>query len=305
MLGIPRWLALTVLMTALLCAGCSVRRLAVQQGADALAASGASFAADDDPDLIREAAPFSLKLTDSLLEETPQHVGLLTAAAKNYTQYTYAFVQQEGEALEDTDIAAAQARYDRARKLYVRARDYATRGLEAAHPGTNRALDADPAQALKDTTRTDVPLLYWSAVSTAAWIGVSRDSPAAVAQLPRVEALIDRALALDERFDDGAIHTFLISFESSRAHRPADPAGAARAHFQRAVELSHGTQAAPYVALAETVAVAAQDRAQFESLLKQALAIDVNRDRTHRLANVVMQRRARWLLSRTGQLFAD
>ena len=37
-----------------------------------------------------------------------------------------------------------------------------------------------------------------------------------VANQPQVEALIDRALELDESFGQGAIHTFLITYEMAR-----------------------------------------------------------------------------------------
>jgi len=298
-------LALLALLVAAALCGCSVRQFALNRSADALAATGSSFAADDDPDLIRDAAPFSLKLMDSVLAETPEHVGLLTAAARGYTQYAYAFVQQEGEALEDTDIARAAARFESARGLYNRGRDYALRGLEISHPGFALAFAKDPRSAVLQATRADVPLLYWGAAATGAWIGLSKDNPAAVAQLPLMEALIDRALVLDESWDAGTIHTFLIAYEGVRAQRSGDPVAAARKHFERAVALSHGQQAAPYVAFAESVAVSAQNRAQFEQLLKKALAVDVDARPQWRLVNVIMQRRARWLLSRTEQLFAQ
>jgi predicted anti-sigma-YlaC factor YlaD len=117
--------------------------------------------------------------------------------------------------------------------------------------------------------------------------------------------LIDRALELNESWDAGAVHTFLIGFEGSRAQRATDSNAIARQHFERAVALSDGMQAAPYVTMAESVAVSVQDRMQFEQLLRQALAIDVDARPQWRLANTVMQRRARWLLSRTDQLFAQ
>jgi predicted anti-sigma-YlaC factor YlaD len=297
--------ALIVLLIAFALSGCSIREYALSRTADTLATSGTSFATDDDPELIADAAPFSLKLMDSVLAETPTHVGLLTAAAKNYTQYTYAFVQQEGERLEDTDVAGAAQRFERARRLYARAREYGLRGLESAHPGISLTLEKAPRAALVQASRSDVPLLYWNAVSAGAWVSLSKDNPAAVGQLPVIEALIDRALALDEAWDAGAIHTFLISFEGNRSQRSGDPTVAARKHFERAVTLSNGQQAAPFVALAESVAVTQQDRAQFEQLLKRSLQIDVDASPQWRLANVVMQRRARWLLSRTDQLFAQ
>jgi predicted anti-sigma-YlaC factor YlaD len=71
------------------------------------------------------------------------------------------------------------------------------------------------------------------------------------------------------------------------------------------VELSGGLSASPSVALAETVSVAEQKRAEFEELLTKALAIDVDRAPEQRVENLVQQRRARWLLSRTDELFLE
>jgi predicted anti-sigma-YlaC factor YlaD len=270
-----------------------------------MAQSGASFASDNDPELIRTAAPFSLKLMDSLLEEQPRHVPLLTAAARGYTQYAYAYVQMDGEELEDQDIALAAAKFGRARLLYVRARDYGLRSLEVTHPGIGEQLHKDAGTALAATRREDVPALYWTAASWGGLIGLSKGDPTTVAEVPLMQALIDRALALDEGFDAGAIHTFLISYEPLRQGSTGDAAARAEVHFERAVQLSNGLQAAPYVALAEAVAVPQQDRVRFQQLLEQALAVDVDARPQYRLANLLMQRRARWLLARTDELIAQ
>ena len=48
-----------------------------------------------------------------------------------------------------------------------------------------------------------------------------------------------------------------------------------------------------------------QDRAQFKSLLQTALAINPDAEPNSRLVNLVLQRRARWLLAHTDDLFAD
>jgi predicted anti-sigma-YlaC factor YlaD len=296
---------LAALAAVVLACGCSVRNYAVSQAGNALAQSGGSFASDNDPELIRAAAPFSLKLMDSLLEEQPRHAALLTAASRGYTQYTYAYVQMDGEEVEDQDIALARAKYSRARLLYARARDYGLRSLEVAHPGIGEQLHKDSGAALKATRPEDVPALYWTAASWGALIGLSKGDPRTVAEVPLMQALIDRALVLDESFDAGAIHTFLVSYEPVRQGAKGDPMARAQLHFERAVELSGGMQAAPYVALAEAVAVPQQDRARFKLLLEQALAVDANARPQYRLANLIMQRRARWLLSRTDELIAE
>jgi predicted anti-sigma-YlaC factor YlaD len=292
-----------VLGLAVLGSGCSIRRLAVNKVGDSLASGGTTFASDDDPELVKSAAPFSLKLMESLLAENPRHEGLLLASASGFTQYAYAFVLQDADEMEDKDLAAAEEMRGRARRLYFRARNYGTRGLEVRHPGFEKALRADPKQAVGAATTKDVPLLYWTAVSWAGAISLSKDNPNLIAELPMVEALIDRALGLNEQFGEGAIHSFLISYEMSRPGGTGDPAARSRQHFERAMELSKGQLAGPLVSFAESVSVQRQDLKGFESLLNQAMAINADAKPEWRLVNLVTQRRAKWLLTRTDQLF--
>ena len=112
-----------------------------------------------------------------------------------------------------------------------------------------------------------------------------------------------KALELDESFGDGSIHSFLITYEMSRQGVPGDPAARAQRHFERALALSKGNTASPLVALAEAVTIQKQDVKEFESLLNRALAINPDASPADRLVNLVMQRRARWLLSRKADLF--
>ena len=79
----------------------------------------------------------------------------------------------------------------------------------------------------------------------------------------------------------------------------------ARQHFQEALAMSKGKRASTYVTMAENVSVQTQNRKEFTDLLNQALAIDPDADRLHRLENLVVQKRARWLLSRADELFLD
>jgi predicted anti-sigma-YlaC factor YlaD len=294
--------SLALALLALTLGACSIRQLAVNEFATVVVREGA-FSRDDDPELIRAAAPFSLKLLESLLAESPDHEGLLLAAARGFTQYAYAFLQQDSEEAEENDFARALLLEGRARGLYRRGRDYGLRGLARGRPDFVGQLRADPRRAVSSVSIPDVPLLYWTGASWGALIGLSKDTPEAIADLPIVEAIVDRALDLDESFGRGALHTFMISFESTRSGGKGDPSLRAREHFRRARELSGGTDAAPLLALAEAVCVPQQRRAEFESLLRQALEIDIDRDKEIRLANVVAQHRARWLLSRSERLF--
>jgi predicted anti-sigma-YlaC factor YlaD len=296
---------LNILMVLWLVAtsGCSIQRLAVNRVGDALAAGGTTFAADDDPELIKAAVPFSLKLMESLLDENPRHAGLLFATSSGFTQYTYAYVQQEADELEEKDFAAALRLRKRAGRLYLRARNYGLRGLELTHPGITKTLQKDARLAVQVLNKEDVPQAYWCALSWFAAIAVSKDNPDLIADLPQAEALMDRALTLDERFEAGALHAFYISYEFSRQGVAGDPLPRARAHYERALALSGGQQASPFVSWAEAVCVQQQDLDGFKAQLGLALSIDVDAKPPWRLANLIMQRRARWLLSRTDELF--
>jgi predicted anti-sigma-YlaC factor YlaD len=296
---------LILLLVAALASGCSIRGMAISSMGNALAASGSGFGSDDDPELIGAAAPFSLKLMESVLAESPNHRGLLLAATQGFVQYAYAFVELKADELEDIDLAGARAQRERARRMYLRARNYGLRGLEVAHPGIGKAFKTDAAGAVAKAAGEDVALLYWTGLAWAAAISLSKDDPFLIADLPAVEALVGRALELEESFDQGGIHVFMINLEMGRADMSAGAPARARGHYARAVELSRGLQAAPHVTLAEAVSVAERNRDEFEQLLRHALALDVAKAPESRLANLVMQRRARWLLGRTDKLFAD
>jgi hypothetical protein len=231
-----------------------------------------------------------------VLTAVPDHRGLLLAAARGFTQYAYVYVQLPAEDAEERDVAASYAQRERARKLFLRARDYGLRGLN---------LGSEPASRIDRATQEDVPLLYWTAVAWAAAIALSKDDPRTIAGLPQVDALVMRAAALNADYADGALRTFLIGYEINRPNAARDAIERARGHFAKAIELSEGKQAGPYVSLAESVAVAQRDRREFTSLLKQALAVDVGARRDWRLENLVMQRRARRLLTNVDEFFPE
>ena len=308
----PLSLAAALLAVSLL-GGCNVEEFAINKLGDALSRGRGmdysnapdAFSSDDDPELVRAAIPFSLKLIESLLIKTPEHEGLLLAACSGFTQYGYAFVQQDADEIEPTSLDAAVALRARALRLYIRAKGYGLRGLEVQFPGVTQRLRDNPAKALAKAKKDDVPLLYWTAAAWGAAIALSKDNPALIADQPIVQAMIDRALELDETFESGALHSFLVSYEPARLGGKGDPLARSRAHFDRAVELSAGHSAGPYLALAETVDIAMQDRAEFEALLNKALAIDADAYPRQRLANLIVQRRARMLLERIDDLFAQ
>jgi predicted anti-sigma-YlaC factor YlaD len=297
-------LALALLVAAPSLAGC--RSLALNAVANAAAATGDSYASDPDPELVRDAVPFGLKTMEGLLEEKPRHEALLTALAGNFTQYAYGFVQLDAEIADlDGRYDAARAGRERARKLYLRARDYGLRGLDVRHPGLAAALreGRDPRGALAEVGKGDLPLLYWTASAWTLAISNGKDDMGLVATLPVPVAMMERALAVDEAWNEGAIHEFFVAYDAARSEAEGGGPARAREHLARAAALSMNKKLGPRVSYAEGVLVQAGDREAFVRTLEEVLRADPGEVPRYRLANLLAQRKARALLAHVDDLF--
>jgi len=299
----PRVLPVSaVLLAAVLVSSCSTKRIGISRMADAVSSTASAYARDDDPEFVRLAAPSTLKMVEMLLDGQPRHRGLLMTACSGFAQYAYGFLQVESEKRARDNPEESRDLRDRAIHMYDRARGYCLRGLDAAHPGLSAALARDPQTALAAATQADVPALYWTGIAWGGALSLSDNLLARVGELVAVRTLLGRALALDETWEDGAIHETLIVFDGMPVLLGGS-ASRARAHFDRAVALSNGESAFAYVTLATSVALRAKDRQEFERLLGAALAIDPSRRPRIRLANLIAQAYARALLKDADRLF--
>jgi predicted anti-sigma-YlaC factor YlaD len=288
----------------LLCAGC-LKQIALGSVADSLSASGNGYARDDDPELVRDSIPVIIKLMEQIHDALPKHHDLAVALTRTTTSYGVAFIAEDADRLEEKDVAAARVVRARARRMFLRARNYGLDAAELSLPGAREILtgnDRDKrAQLIARAKKSDVPTLYWLAASWGAAIANAKDDMQLVGELPVVAQLMKRGLALDESYDEGAIHEFFITYDAAQGEGKA----AAKKHFERAVELSHNKKLAPYVTYAEAVLVDAQDKKEFLRLIDYVLSFDVDSDPDHRLVNILAQRRAAWLKSRIADLFAE
>jgi hypothetical protein len=282
--------------------GCSPKKIGMARMADALASTASAFTRDNDPEFVRQAAPSTLKMVEMFLEQSPSHTGLLMTACSGFTQYAYAFLQSDADVAVPGSTTAKELRA-RGAAMYDRARVYCVRALETRHPTLGRSLQRDAKAALSSTTTADVPALYWTAVAWGGALTLADNALARIAEVATVRALFARALELDETWEAGAIHEAMIAVESLPMLLGGSPVRA-KEHFDRAVTLSDGQSAFAYVTMATGVAQPAKDRREFERLLRAAVAIDVSKRPSLRLANLIAQKRARFLLSQIDRLFS-
>ena len=289
------WQLLGMLMMASLLGACMPRQLLVNSAADALTAQGQ--AAEEDLGLAREASAFYLKLSESLLRQSPGHLPLAESVASGFTQYAYAFVGFEAERLVSTDAKAAHLLNQRAQRMYWRAHRHAMAALNQTSPGFSAAL-AQPQASRWPVLRPDqVGVAYWAAASWGAYIALSKDDPDAVADLPLVGRLAELAWRTSPDHGQGALASLMGNIEAAR---PGGSAAKAAAFFDQAIAVSGGQNAGPFVAKAEAIAQAAGDRPAFEVLLQQALTVSAKHSD---LSSQIMRQRAQWLLDNADDLF--
>lgn len=258
--------------------------------ADELATQGQ--AQENDLTLAREASAFYLKLSESILRQTPGHTALGEAVAGGFTQYAFAFVAFEAERLESQDAKAAQRLRVRAKHLYHRAHLHAMATLEQRDPGFAAALASGRLQQIE---AKQVGLAYWAAASWGAYISLSKDQPDVVADLPLAVRLARLAWEREPGHAAGALASLMGTFEAAR---PGGNRHEAERFFEQAEAFGGGRNAGVFVAKAE--ALHGGDRQAFERLLQQALAASASRPD---LGNQLMHERAQWLLDSADDRF--
>ena len=293
--------------------GCSIKNYALRGAADALSGTSGGFGTDDDPQLIRDAVPFALKTMETLAASLPDHRPVRLALAAGFTQYGYAFVNQDADRAEDKNIALAKALWLRSRRLYLRARNYALDGMDIAHKGSRAALLGGDRAAWQTTldkmSKEDVPYLYWCAASWALAVSTAKDDPNLIGDLTIIDVIMKRAQALEPDYDEGSILEFYISFDAARSKEQGGGPERAKHHLDEAQKLSHGYKLGSIVSYAEGVLIGQQKKAEFSQLLQKVVDTDVYSEdpawRRQRLANIIAQQRAQWLLGKLSDLFAE
>lgn len=244
----------------------------------------------DDPQVVEDAAPAYLVLVDSFIGSDPDDEDLLRIGASLYTAYTGVFV-------DDTE---------RARRLSDRAYAYARRSV-CGYDDELCGIESLPFQQLQAKLaeiddEDDLPYIGTLAQSWLVWIRAHSADWNAVADLPRVELLLQTVLRVDETWEQGAAHQYLGMLKTVRPPALGGKPEEARRHFERAQEISDGGNLGAKVAMAESYARLVFDRELHDRLLNEVLAADPNAE-GHTLLNVMAQRHARELLDSADDYF--
>lgn len=243
----------------------------------------------DDPETVRQGAPAYLLLIDGLIDGSPDDIELLLAGANLYSVYAAAFVDDS----------------ERAARLSDRARDYGLRALCTQSRKLCESVDQpfDRFTAtLASTRRRDVPVLYGFGAAWAAWIQTHADDWNAIAEIPKLEALMERVVELEEGYDSGGAHLYLGVLSTQRPASLGGEPERGRHHFQRADQLGEQRNLIVKVLFAQHYARLVFDRELHDRLLREALATNPHQA-GFTLSNILAQDRARELLASADDYF--
>jgi tetratricopeptide (TPR) repeat protein len=244
-----------------------------------------------DLQLVTDGTPTLLLMLDGFLAEHPDNTKLLLAATQAYSAYA-STLQEFGNT-------------ERAVVLSAKAKKYSTALLRLPPAAGNKPPKAlaDFSKHLQSFTKRDVPSLFWGGYGWATWIKLQDGAPAALADLPKVEQIMRRVLALDESYYYGAAHIFLGYYYGSLPPMLGGKPAESRRHFERALQIADRRFLLAQVTFAESYARQTFDRELFKDLLTEVIDYQGQAGSDLASSNALAKLRAQKLLDHIDDYF--
>lgn len=243
----------------------------------------------NDLETVRQGAPAYLIMIDSFIEGAPDDVDLLVAGSSLYSAYSGAFVSDP----------------DRARRMSEKALDYAQHALCKERPNLCD-LRTRPFQefeaSLPEIDDADLDVVYPWGVALAGWIQARKEDWNAIADIPRVKAVMQRIVEIDPSYDRGGAQLYLGVLNSLLPPAMGGKPEAAKKHFEQALKLSEGKNLMVKTLYAQYYARITFNQELHDRLLKEVLESPVNVPGLT-LINTLAQEQARQLLAESPDYF--
>ena len=283
----PRILIIALLATLLLAGGCSSM---VSRATSDLSDNLSSAVLDqNDPETVRQGAPAFLLMIDGFISGDPDNQSLLLAGSRLYSAYATAFVDDEA----------------RQKRLAEKSYSYGRQAVCLSHQDFCSVIDKPLAtftEQVTDFSAGDVPVLFGFAAGWATWIQANTNDWSATIQLPKVAALMQRIIELDESYSHGNAHLYMGVLSTQLPPEYGGKPEVGRRHFERANELSNGHNLMVNTLFAKYYARLVFDRELHDRLLNEVLASDIEAPGLT-LSNALAQQDAQLLLEESNDFF--
>ncbi len=290
-----------VLSLGLTQTGC-IKRTLLNGQLSATRKASASVDVLTDYELARSAAQGSLAQMIGMHSIAPDNEDLLFMLTKSWTLYGFIFAQDDMETAEET---SAEYKYHKQRAFdsYARATAYSKELIALHEDGYLEARKNNPSLRAwlndKFDDKDDAGPLFWTSYAEFARITLSKDDPAAVAELYIPVALMERSMALDPDYYHS---NSLVALGSYHARSAGAEPEEAKKMFELALQKTDRKALLTLLSYARSYACVMQDRPLYDSLLKEVLSTKIGIDSKFGMANTIAQRRARRAIEPAGLL---
>jgi TRAP transporter TatT component family protein len=245
----------------------------------------------NDPETVREGAPAFLLLLDGFISQDPNNREQIRAAADLYSVYATIFVDDK----------------ERSKILTEKALNYARTAICIKTPAICNEEIKDIEEftnILNSLDKTELPYLYSLGAAWASRIEMHSDDWNAVANLPRIQAIMQRVINLDENYSWGRAHLYMAVLNSQFSTALGGKPEIGRMHFEKAIELSSGKDLIAKVEFAKRYARLMFDKELHDRLIKEVLDADPVSKRLT-LSNTIAQQKARQLQKTSAEYFEE
>lgn len=260
---------------------------------------------EEDISFARESSLPLIKTLEVLRHGNPKDAKALTLLSQAYGQFAFGFL--EGDMLRyRSDIEKFAAAKQRADLFYRRGREYGIAAL--INSSSMKEAFKSPLDEFKKSvsklSKKNVPALFWTAFNWACYLNLHLDDPNIIADLPRIQAMIDHVIKLDPKFYYGSAYAFKGVIDSSRPKMLGGNTDAALKEFNIAMDISPNYLMSK-ILFAQFYTKQIQDENLFAATLNQVLQADINLLPEQKLANSLAKERAKTLLTMKKEFFIN
>jgi len=250
---------------------------------------GTAILEQNDPEIVAQGVPTLLLTLDALRQEAPEDSELLLAASRLNALYASRFTETPARTklLADKSLILAE-------KALC---------LEESGACGLRYLPFESYRQRVASLDDDLdPHLFTVSLAWLISIRANRSDWQALAELPKVEILLEQILTHDNRYGEGDVHLYLGILKSLRPAALGGDPESGRQHFEEAIRISGDVNLTAKVEFARTYARLMYNRKLHDRLLKEVIRAPLEaKGRT--LMNTFAKREAQELLASAEDYF--
>ncbi len=282
--------------------------MAVRQATGFFAESRKVFEQETDLEIAEISIASNLKLLEAMQVHDENNADLNLMIAEIYSAYTLSFAEDKMEQAEaDKKEAEVKRQQQRAKMLYLRARDYAGKVLLPRLEIDNLAAISEKQlqEKLAKLDKDDIAAVFWYAFAWGSSINVDREDTQALSELPKIEVMMAQVKAWDEAYYFAGAWLFEGVYFGARAEMMGGNLPRSKEAFEKNLKYTEGKLLITQYFYARTYCIFAQDKACFDRNLKIVLDAPADIHPGQKLANALAKKKAERLKKRKADFFVD